>query len=293
MPLEILAPLDDASPAEGDLQLWSVTSIIGVLDKPALLWWAAEQSALAAIHQVRTWQAMLADEDGRCDHLDATRCQPLKWLRDARLRPVAGRRSATELGEAVHAAIEEYVVTGRRPDVDDEVRPYLEQFDRWAQRFAPVYEAAELTVYHPDYGYAGTLDAIAVVGGVRYIVDYKTSRTSVDARGAPTKPYPEQVALQLAAYRHAQYAAVWRPRRFERFRRRYYLLSQTERSMAIPVPEVDTGLVIHLTPEHCDAYPVRCDEAVFEAYLDVQGAARWVIQESRAVMGDPLIPPRR
>jgi hypothetical protein len=293
MALDVLAPIDDAAPAENDLQLWSVTTIIGVLDKPALLYWAAEQTALAALHQSRTWQAMLADEDGTCDHLDATRCEPLRWLRDARLRKPPGRRSATELGEAVHAAIEAYVLTGRRPEVDEEVRPFFEQFDRWAQQFGPAYEAAELTVYHPALGYAGTLDAIAVIDGVRYIVDYKTSRTSLDARGQRTKPYPEQVALQLAAYRHAQYAAVWRPRRYEKWRRRYYLLGPDERAMAAPVPTVDTGLVIHLTPDHCDAYPIRCDEQVFESYLAVQDAARWVLQESRGVMGEPLIPVRR
>lgn len=289
--IEILKPVDDAKPTEHDLQLWSVTTVIGVLDKPALLWWAAEQAALAAIHDRSVWQAMLEREQDGCPHTEAARCEALKWLRDARLRRVAGRRTATELGEAVHAAIEAYTVTGRYPaDLDDEVRPFIEQFDRWLQRFSPRYEAAEVTVYHPHLGYAGTADAFLAIDGVRYIADYKTSRSSVDARGQTTRPYPEQVALQLAAYRHARYAAVWRPRRYERFRRRYYLLSATEQAMARPVPEVDTGLVIHLTPEHCDAYPIRCDEPVFEAYLAVQDAARWVYRDSRGVMSDPLVP---
>src|SRR5690606_2430853 len=146
--------------------------------------------------------------------------------------------------------------TGRRPDVDDEVRPFLDQFDRWLQRFSPVYRATEVTVYHPDLGYAGTLDALLSIGdhgspaipgtdAVEFIGDYKSTRNVEDSRGQPTKPYPEQVALQLAAYRWAKYAAVWRPRRHERFRRRYYLLSPAERAMAQPVPRVDTGLVIH------------------------------------------------
>jgi hypothetical protein len=291
--IEKLEPIEAAQPAEGDLQLWSVTTIIGVLDKPALLYWAAEQTALAALHQSRTWQAMLADEDGKCDHLDATRCQPLKWLRDARTRPLPGRRSATELGEAVHAACESYALTGTRPEVDDEVRPFLDRFDEWLQKFGPSYEAVEVTVYRPDLGYAGTADAFLTIDGVRYIADYKTSRSSVDGYGRPTRPYPEQVALQLAAYRHAKYAAVWRPRRYEKWRRRYYLLGPDEQALAVPVPEVDTGLVIHLTPDHCDAYPIRCDEQVFESYLAVQDAARWVYQESRGVMGDPLVPTRR
>ena len=60
--------------------------------------------------------------------------------------------------------------------------------------------------------------------------------------------------------------------------------------MAAPVPEVDTGLVIHITPESCEPYPIVCDEAVFEAFLAVQDAARWLFSTSRTVMGPPLVP---
>jgi hypothetical protein len=125
---------------------------------------------------------------------------------------------------------------------------------------------------------------------VRYIADYKSTRKHLDNQGRPTTPYPEQVALQLAAYRWAKHAAIWRPRRLERFRRRYYLLGPSEQAMAVPVPEVDTGLVIHISPEACEAYPIVCDEDVFEAYLAAQDAARWLFQTSRTVMSDPLVP---
>ena len=98
------------------------------------------------------------------------------------------------------------------------------------------------------------------------------------------------MGLQLAAYRWAKYAAVWRPRRLEHFRRRYYLLGPDEQAMAQPVPEVDTGLVIHITPEACEAFPIVCDEDVFESYLAVQDAARWVYRTSKHAMGEPLVP---
>lgn len=283
-----LPAIEDAEQRAGDLALWSVTTILGALDKPALLYWAAEQSALAAIHNEATWRGMLADDDPKCKHADKN-CPVVKWLRDARFRRPKGMRSATELGEAVHKACERYALTGTRPDVDDEVRPYLERFDGWLQRFGPSYQAVETAVYHPDLGYAGTADAWLTIDGVRYIADYKSTRTATDDKGNPTTPYPEQVALQLAAYRHAKYAAIWRPRRVEKFRRRYYLLGPDERGMAVPVPEVDTGLCIHITPESCEAFPVVCDERVFEAYLAAQDSARWLFQDSRRVMGDPLI----
>jgi hypothetical protein len=283
--------VEGATPADNDLQLWSVTTILGALDKPALLYWASEQTALAAVHSEATWRGMLADDDRDCRHTDAATCGALKWLRDARFRKPKGMRSATELGTLVHEACERYALTGTRPtDVDAEVIPFLDRFDEWLQRFGPSYQATEVAVFHPDLGYAGTADAFLTIDGVRYIADYKTSRKALDSQGRPTTPYPEQVGLQLAAYRWAKHAAIWRPRRAEKFRRRYYLLSPDERAMAVPVPQVDTGLVIQITPEACEAFPIVCDEAVFEAYLAVQDAARWVNQTSRRVMGEPLVP---
>ena len=282
--------IEGAEERGDDVALWSVTTILGALDKPALLYWASEQTALAAVHNEATWRGMLVDDDPACPHTDAAQCPTVKWLRDARFRKPKGIRSATELGTMVHAACESYALTGERPEVDPEVLPFLDRFDAWLGRYGPVYQAAEVAVFHPDLGYAGTADGFLTIDGVRYIFDIKTSRKAVDAQGKPTTPYPEQVALQLAAYRWARYAAIWRPRRVEKFRRRYYLLGPDERAMAVPVPEVDTGLVIHITPEACEAFPIVCDEPVFESYLAVQDSARWLFQGSRNVMSEPLIP---
>lgn len=165
----------------------------------------------------------------------------------------------------------------------------LDQFDDWLQRFQPSYQATEVTVYSPTYGYAGTCDGFLTIDGVRLIIDYKTSREGYDGRGNAKTPYPE-AALQLAAYRYAEHAAVWRPRRIEKFRRRYYLLSDAERERAVPVPEVDAGAVIHLTPDHCEAFATRCDEKVHEAFLYVVEASRWLNGMSRDVIGMPIVP---
>jgi len=281
--------IENAPETPDDVHLWSVTTIIDALDKPALLYWTGEQAALAAIHSEQTWRGMIADDDPACLHTSARDCPAVKWLRDARFRRPKGMRSATELGELVHKACEAYALTGTKPDVDAEVQPFLDSFDEWLGRFGPSYQATEVAVFHPELGYAGTSDAFLTIDGVRYIADYKSTRNAVDAAGNPTKPYPEQAALQLAAYRWAKFAAVWRPRRTERMRRRYYLLSPDEIAAAVPVPTVDTGLVIHITPEITEAFPIVCDEAVFEAYLAVQDSARWVLQDSRRVMSAPLV----
>ena len=79
--------LDGQKPADDDQRMWSVTTIIGALDKPALLYWAAEQTAICAVDQLATVQAMVSDGD---------RADVIKWLRDARFRRPKGERTAAE-----------------------------------------------------------------------------------------------------------------------------------------------------------------------------------------------------
>ena len=296
--------IDVDKPDKDDLQLWSVTTIIGVLDKPALLYWAAEQTAEAAIDNQATWQGM-AEEAGRED--------AVKWLRDARFRRPKNRLSDAALGTVVHTMCETYALTGQRPErdfvegliadaggpqVDIEAETHtaglmLQQFDGWLQRAQPSYQATEVCVYNPTYGYAGQADAFLTIDGVRFITDYKSSRKPRDSRGKLKTPYPDSVGLQLAAYRNAEYAAVWRPRRMEKFRRRYYLLGAAERELAVPVPEVDTGLVIQITPEHCESHPIECDTEVHTSFLYALECFRWVDETSKTVMGDPIEFPDR
>lgn len=300
-----LPAIDMSSQAVTDRAFWSVTTIIGSLDKPALLYWSAEQTAVAAIGSEATWRGLIADCNDGCTHDSAVDCQAVKWLRDARFRRPHNRLTAAELGTVVHALCETYALTGVRPSRDDmaskirdaggagvvvdreldPVTAMLDRFDDWLGRFTPSYQATEVTVFNPTAGYAGTTDAFLSIDGVRFIADYKTSRRPLERR-----PYPE-VALQLAAYRHAELAAVWRPRRTEKFRRRYYLLSAAEQEMAVPVPEVDGGLVIHITPDGCEAFPVDCGPDQFRSFRHVQQAARWSFELSKGVIGEPLEAP--
>lgn len=276
---EVTRPNDD------DLRLWSVTTLIGCLDKPALVPWAALKTAQAAVHDLAKWTSRL-DHEGEASAID--------YLKNARFRGKRWERSATELGTAVHKACEHAAIHGRfnPADVaDEELAPFLRQYGRFLSDFQPEYIAAEVTVFNPTFHYAGTCDAFLRIDGVNYIVDYKTSRESDDARGNPKGPYPE-VALQLAAYRYAELAAVWRARQSEVYKRRYYLLNENERALAVPVPEVDHGLVIYLTPDRYALHPVRCDAEIFDLFLAVVDAARFVLDVGKTVIGQPLIPPR-
>jgi hypothetical protein len=291
-------PLEAVQPDDGDELFWSVTTIINALDRPQITWWTCEQTATSAIDNEATWKAMLNDV-GRDD--------TITWLCNAKNRRPKNLLSDTTLGTAIHKVCETYALTGIRPDRDfiaaqvehaggpqtdiahetDVLAGMLELFERWLQRFTPEYEATEVCVYSPLWGYAGQSDAFMKIDGVRFITDYKSTRKPRLKNGKPKTPYTE-VALQLAAYRHADFAAVWRPRRFEKQFRRYYLLSADERARAVPVPEVDAGLCILITPEACEAYPVQCGPEIHNEFLYVQEAFRWQQEISKNVIGDPL-----
>lgn len=275
-------PLDVAKPEADDTRLFSVTTILGVLDKPALQYWSAEMAAKAAVKMAGSL-AQRVQEDGE-ETL-------VKYLRDARFRPQPGARTAAEVGTAVHEACEQYAITGQRPEVDADVLPFLVQFEQWCQRFQPQYEAAEVTVYSPDRGYAGTCDAFLTIDGVRFVVDYKTHQKPKDSKGKPQGIYPE-TALQVAAYANAEFAAAWRPRRYEQFRRRYYLLGPDELDAKVPIPDWDMGLGISITTESCIAFPMRVDEEVYDQFLAILDAARWTLGSdalSKKVIGQPLV----
>jgi hypothetical protein len=280
----------DATPKADDDRLWSVTTILKSFgDSQGLIEWSAGAVADTAIEQ-HDWLGQKIKAEG----VDEART----WLIGSRYRPKAGQRSATGMGKAVHAAIEHLVVYGSRPpygtpladagEMDAEVDPYLDQFDAFLDYFQPEFEAAEMTVYHPDYGYAGTLDGIAVIQGERVVIDYKTKKEGFNAKGKRTQPYSD-VALQLAAYRHATAAAVLPARKHEQgWGQRYYLLNADERAATVPMPKTDGGLVVHITPEHCDTYPVDTSDAVHEFFLFAMEAARWSLQVGRKAIGQPL-----
>lgn len=295
-----LEPVDVDEPQADDAKFFSVTTILKAVPSPGLEYWAIKQAANAALDSPGTVKSML-DEQGR----DET----VKWLCAARHRNPRFELSAADLGTVVHKLCENYAITGQRPTqefIENEIATHaaktvsissemtivnqmLNQFDNWLQRFTPEYTAAEMAVYSDTYGYAGTLDAILTLDGVRFLSDYKTRREPLDGKGKPQQPYPE-TCLQLSAYRYADLAPIVRARRYEKNRRRYYLLNNEERDFkSVKIPEVDSGLCILITPASCEAHPMKCDEPVFDHFLHVMETFRWMEQESKRVVAGPLV----
>ena len=155
-----------------------VTTILNEgLPKPALINWAANATAEAAINR---WDEL--SDMGPADRL--------KILKAARYED---RDAAAKRGTEVHALAEKLML-GEEIVVPDELRGHVEAYVRFLDDWGPNPVLTEVTVINYTHGYAGTLDMIFDRGDGNILADIKTTRSGI---------YGE-TALQLAAYRYAE-----------------------------------------------------------------------------------------
>ena len=156
-------------PVTGNL-LPSITNVIGVINKPALVGWAAREVATKAWELRRSLQEM--------EQADA-----LQVLKGAPYRK-SGR--AADRGTTIHAYLEARL-NGLQPEVlDGEAKRYQAGADAWLADWQPESVATELTVFGDEW--AGTGDLWCKRDGRMCIVDFKTSKAVYG-----------EAALQIAA----------------------------------------------------------------------------------------------
>lgn len=254
------------------MRLWSVTSLtkMGLGTGEGLIKYGDRQIATAAIEKRTTLDAILRDDGPD---------EAIKWLMQKRYTK---SDKAKIRGTAVHTAAEQ-IALGIEARVAPEYVPYVEQYRRWLDKFAPRYLLAECPVYNVSHRYAGTLDAIVEIDGRALIVDYKTTEYGPDEdRNRP--PYPE-AALQLVAYARAELVGVLSEQRYES-NRRYYLFDPSAEHE--PMPPVDGALSVVISPHDCFAVPVRIDDEVWRSFLYAKACARFQSETSRALFGAVL-----
>lgn len=182
-----------------------------------------------------------------------------RWVKGT---PERIRDAAAALGSEVHEESERLVLSLAResglawtegrplPEWPERLRPHMGSFVSFLDDFRPEYLATEATVFNRTQAYAGTLDAIMRIriGGrpTTLIVDYKSGRNV----------YPE-VALQLAAYRNGEFIGL------------------TDGVTEVPVPEVEAGVVLHITPKGYRLRLVRVDDEIYRAFLHARETFRW------------------
>ncbi|MCI0582604.1 MAG: hypothetical protein L0227_06860 [Chloroflexi bacterium] len=303
MTAPILARQDDAgdrlypwgSPPEG---FYSVTTIIAGGVPKYLVPWAAKSVADLVFAELasrapnsrgrsalRHWaRVALADVAARQAEGGLTSLNLEKMTeRELATRYLKGeperiRDKAATLGIDVHDAAEQRVLdliarTGQAyadrepaPEWPPELEGHMASFGAFLNDFQPEYLATEATVFNRAQAYAGTLDAIMrlQIGGrwLQVLVDYKSGRDV----------YPE-VALQLAAYSRAEF------------------IGGADGVTEHPVPVIDAGLVLHVTPTRYRPRLVRIDEPMFRAFLHAREVFRWRKALAKTAFLQDLTPP--
>lgn len=155
----------------------SVTTCTGVLNKPALLWWAAKEAATWAAENPD--QLALVGREGFVD--EATRAH------------MRARDTASKVGTDLHAHAEKLASTGEAPDVPEADLAMVVQAADFLDAMQVDTIVSERAVFHDTFLYAGRVDLIATIRGQVWLLDFKTGKSGV---------WPE-MALQQAAYRFA------------------------------------------------------------------------------------------
>lgn len=167
-------------PDNAEVKLPGVTSILGMLPKEFLRYWAAKEVATTAVEELGTVvQMTLRDPSAAIDHLKKA--------------PDRNTRKAADIGTAAHDLFE--LMARGKPigRVHPDLEPFVRHFDEYLRVCKPEYKFLEETVWSDTHGYAGSFDAYGVIDGERLWMDNKTTRSGIH----------EEVGIQLAAYRFA------------------------------------------------------------------------------------------
>lgn len=217
----------DGAPVPG------VTTVIGVLDKPQLVKWAADQSASYAIEN---WLELA----------EVPMIERAKRIAEARFNT---NRKATVKGNRIHN-LGERLAHGEEVEVPIELQRPVSAYARFLDAWQIETVATETPVCSTEWGFAGTFDLVGRLPRFgTALLDVKTGKRVYD-----------EVGLQLNAYAGCDLRLVSREVIGPRGGRR------TEWAEA-PMVAVDSLLVAHVLEDVVELVPVKFDPAIFDTFL--------------------------
>lgn len=162
-------------------EVFGVTDVLKVINKPALMFWAANMAADHFRSQIVPGKAYDEIE------LEAI------WKESKRAH-TAKKESAGSLGTLVHKWVEAYCANDNPPmPVNEEAIGGIKRFLEWVEKHHVKFLSNEQPCYSKKYNYAGTIDGICQIDGKMYIFDLKTSSGIWD-----------EYLIQVAAYKQAR-----------------------------------------------------------------------------------------
>lgn len=156
------------------------TSALGVISKPALMYWAVNQ-AIEHLQGIMKPGKSYDEMEIRSMLLDAKGAHRKK------------KETAADMGTFVHKWCEDWIA-GLNPEVpvNPELKNATDQFLKWVSEHHVEFLLSEKVVYSKLYNYAGTMDFLAKIDGKLTVGDFKTSSGIWD-----------EYFFQVAAYQQA------------------------------------------------------------------------------------------
>lgn len=183
------AHLYDVTSADLTVRCSSVTGMLSVINKPALVPWAKKEALSVVENELLK---RLEGKESSSVLLDKSWIQNL--LKDAKKKPDKLKEQAADLGTQAHAFID-LIIHGDAPStIPEEIAGPVQSFRDWWMKSGIELVMGDTKVASILYGYGGSLDAIGWRNGKFIILDWKTSNSI----------YTEY-ALQVAAYAQAFY----------------------------------------------------------------------------------------
>lgn len=110
----------------------------------------------------------------------------------------ATEQSAKE-GTLIHEAVEG-IILGNKPDIDPTIAPAVKSFTEFFEKndIHVTPELVERRIINYDHRYAGTIDAIALIGGVMGVLDIKTSQAIYRDYNLQTSAYMDALKNEFA-----------------------------------------------------------------------------------------------
>jgi len=148
--------------------VYGVTSICGVLDKPALMYWAVNKALEYVDDNMPV--GMVLDEVNKS-----------RILKEAKTAHRRISSEAADIGTIVHDWLETWVNSkiNKMPEpslpINAEVRRGVETALAWFSKRDVEFISSERKLFSRLFSYAGTLDVECIVDGKRTVIDFKTS----------------------------------------------------------------------------------------------------------------------
>jgi len=183
----------------------SVTTVLSVINKPALINWAAGQ---AVDYLVANIKPGVSYDEIQLNSLFTT----------ARKAHMTRKQETADIGSMVHEWISKHI-KGENPEmpINQQLRDSINNFLAWKEEHKVNFLLSEQPVYSKIHGYCGTLDFVAKVNGELFLGDIKTSTGIYDEYFIQLSSYgiARQEEFPQEKYKHQGIIRIGRDGSFE------------------------------------------------------------------------------